>query len=317
MTHSRLIPVKIILAFAAVYLIWGSTYLGMKFSVETIPPLYLSGTRFTLAGIILYLWSRIRGEGRLGLLQLREALISGFFLVVCGNAVGSVTVQYLDSGVLALIYASVPLFMFILTIRGQKRDRVFMLKVSGIIMGFGGIYFLLSPHQDSWKAAGIFAALAALVSAGIWAYASVRMRNVKVDQPIGFSAAQMISGGLIVLLMSAGNGDLLTFHPEDASLKSLGAFAFLVIFGSIIGFSSYNFLVRHVEISKVSTYAYVNPVIAVLLGTWMNREHLPIHALIGAGIVVTSVMIVVSAGSPQSRRPLLHLFKKQGTNATE
>ncbi len=308
---------KIILAFVAVYFIWGSTYLGMKFSVETIPPLYLSGSRFTLAGIILYFWSRFRGRARLSPVQFREAIISGICLVVCGNAVGSVAVQYLDSGVLALIYASVPLFMFILTIRGQKRDSYFVMKICGIIMGFLGIYLLLSPHQDSWKTAGIFAALAALVSSAIWAYASVRMRQVKVDDPVGFTSVQMISGGFIVLALSGGNGDWLGFHPSDASLKSLGAFAFLVIFGSIIAFSSYNFLIRHVEISKVSTYAYVNPVVAVLLGTWLNREHLPFHALLGAVIVVTSVFIVISAGSPWSNRHFLRLFKKQATIAGE
>ncbi|MDL5053652.1 EamA family transporter [Oscillatoria laete-virens NRMC-F 0139] len=317
MTPVSLNRLKIILAFIAVYLIWGSTYLGMKFSVETIPPLYLSGFRFTLAGIILHFWSRFKGGSRLSAAQCREALISGICLVVCGNAVGSVAVQYLDSSVLALIYASVPLFMFLLTIRGHQRDHEFILKIAGIIMGFGGIYLLLSPHQDSWKSAGIFAALAALISAGIWAYASVRMRQVKVDDPVGFTSVQMISGGLIVLALSGGNGDWLTFHPADASLKSLGAFAFLVIFGSIIAFSSYNFLIRHVEISKVSTYAYVNPVIAVLLGIGLNGEHLPVHALLGALIVVISVFIVISAGSPWSNRHFLRLFKKQTTIAGE
>jgi len=317
MSHPNAMKFKIILAFCAIYLIWGSTYLGMKYSVETLPPLLLSGSRFALAGFILYLWSRLIGGARPSRVELREAIITGILLVPCGNAVGTTVVQYLDSSFVALIYSTVPLFMFLLTLHHHKRDRVFAVKIAGIIFGFAGIYLLLSPHQASWRPVQIVCAFVTLISSALWAYASVRIRNIKVHDPFTFTACQMLAGGVVVLLLAFIQGDHTTFHFSQASTKSLLAFTYLIVFGSLIGFSSYNFLIRHVEIGKVSTYAYINPVIAVFLGVTLNHEHLPIHSLIGAIIVIIAVFTVVSAGSPKSNRSFLLLFKKEGTIAGE
>lgn len=294
----------VIAAFAAIYLFWGSTYLGIRFAIETIPPFLMAGGRFLLAGLLLYGFARLKSHERPSLMQWRDAAVVGCLLLAVGN--GSVTYveQRLPSTLVALIIALTPVWMVVIDWwRGGARPSVPTLV--GLALGIAGVVIIIAPRGDEPLAAGHLAGIAILLAATIsWAYGSVWSRQA--DKPASallLVGMQMTTAGLALLVLGLLSGESRGFDPGSISTKSILAWLYLLTAGSVIGFTAYVWLLQVTSTARVATHAYVNPVIAVVLGIFVGGETLSTHAAAGGALVVLAVVLIlrVPKDSAQSR----------------
>ena len=294
----------VVMNFAAVYLVWGSTYLAIRYAVETIPPFLMAGTRFLISGAILYLWTRSRGEARPVRANWRAAAIIGFFLLVGGNGGVVWAEQRVPSGLTALLVASVPLWVVLLEWAGgaqRPTGRVWL----GIAIGFVGLGILVGPSEvlggnsvDGWGAA-------ALVGASVtWAIGSVASRRVDLPRsPLLGTGMEMLTGGAMMLLVGLAAGEWRDLDLAAVSRESWIGLAYLTIVGSLVGFTAYIWLLHNVEMAHASTYAYVNPVVAVFLGWAIAGEPLSARVLVAAAVIVAGV-VFISTGKQRPAREL-------------
>lgn len=295
----------LILAFAAIYLIWGSTYLGIRVAIETMPPLLMGGTRFIIAGAVLFAWLRFRGAPTPSAHQWKINTVIGIFLVLGGNGLVAWAEQYVASGVTALIIGVQPLF-FVLTEwawRGGIRPTA-TITVS-LIVGFAGVAWLAAPWEDTQAGGlhipGVMAILAACV---FWAFGSIYSRHAKHGaEPLLAASLQMLCGGAALTLAGLLRGEFSTVNLVAISDRSWTAFAYLVVFGSLVGFSTFVWLMKHSTPARVSTYAYVNPVVAVLLGWWILQEPITSRTLVASIMIVAAVVIVTSEKNKSINKP--------------
>lgn len=288
----------ILLAFAAVYLIWGSTYLAIRFAIETMPPLMMSGTRHLVAGGILMLGLRCFTPDRFkkgSLREWRDAGIVGILLLVCGNGGVAWAEQYVPSGIAALIVAVVPLWMIVFEWLRPGGQRPGLLTTVGLVLGFSGVWVLVQPSGNAGLSTSVAWGYAVLALAScLWAAGSIYSRHAKTSgSPFLTISRQMISGGTVLLLLGFFTGETRSLELSAISLHSWLALFYLTILGSLIGFSSYVWLMKASTPAKVSTYAYVNPAIAVFLGWALGGETLSVSLLLGASIVLVSVILVL------------------------
>ncbi|MFJ9992926.1 drug/metabolite exporter YedA [Pseudomonas putida] len=292
MPASRRFPWLLIGAFIALYLVWGSTYLAIRIGVESWPPLLMAGVRFVIAGSLLYGFLRWRGVPAPTWAQWRAAGAIGFLLLSCGN--GGVTLAEhagVASGVAALAVATVPLFTLLFGLLfGHRNSR---LEWAGIFLGLAGIGLL---NLGSNLQASPMGAALILFAAAAWAFGSVWSKNLPLPQGAMASAAEMLVGGAALLIGSALSGERLTQMPTAAGW---GALAYLIFFGSIVAFSSYMYLLKHVRPAAATSYAYVNPVVAVLLGIAFAGEQIGAEECLAMGVIVGAVVLI---GLPQWRR---------------
>ena len=290
----------IIAAFAAIYIIWGSTYLGILFAIESIPPLLMAGSRYLLAGLIMYGIARMQGAPRSGWLHWRTAAIIGAALLLGGNGGVTISEQYVPSGLAAVIVATVPIYMALLGWITKSAPRPTPLIWLGLAGGFGGVALLLAPNTDAQALAypnARFGMLILLCSSFLWSAGSIYSRRAQ-NAPSPFLAAgqQMICGGGLMLLMGMLIGELPRFDWQRVTWLSIGAWVYLVLIGAIVGFTAYIWLLRHCDPAKVATYAYVNPIVAVMLGTAFAGETLTFRTVIAATLIIGSVALVISTG---------------------
>lgn len=305
--QSRPSTVLIILAFAAVYLIWGSTYLGIKYAIDTLPPFLMAGTRFLTAGLILFLWARFRGErsnaNGPSLKQWRRAFVLGALLFLGGNGGVTWAEKYLSSGLAALLVAIEPLWVVLLNwaaggLRGNSRPnwKVFL----GLFIGLAGVGLLVSGGLSEGNTSTSMSLVGAgvVIAAGLsWAGGSVYSFRRPIQTSAALAAAmQMLAGGALLLLMGLFTGEFGRLHLRNASWHSIGAFLYLIVFGSIVAFTAYSWLLRTVAPARAATYAYVNPVVAVLLGWAIASEPVTVRTLIAAAIIVFSVALITTYG---------------------
>ncbi len=296
---------KIVLAFAAVYIVWGSTYLGIRFAVETIPPFLMAGTRFFIAGAGLYLWLRLRGVKGPTRSQWKSAAIIGFLLIGGGNGAVSWAEQTVPSGLTALIIALIPLW-FVVIEWMQHSIRPSLEVVLGLALGLIGMIVLIDParitdsgHVDLIGAAVVVAGTIA------WAIGSMYSRGAEhPSRPLLGTAMQMMTGGALLLLTSAVTGEAASFEMHQVSAVSLVSLGYLIVFGSLIAFTSYIWLLKATTPARVSTYAYVNPVIAVFLGWLLADELLNARIIIAAIIIVAGVVLITSVKMRQAAKPI-------------
>jgi drug/metabolite transporter (DMT)-like permease len=285
---------RIWVALALVYVVWGSTYLGIDLAVRTIPPFPMAAARFLVAGALLYVWATRRGDR--GDRPTARHWLSAFLIAVPMLAIGNAAVgwaeQTIDTGTASLIIASVPLWMALL-------DRVFYARrlartiLLGLAVGFGGVALLVAPG-GSGSAGG--RAIVLVFSSLAWAVGSLYSRHAPLPRrPLVGAAMQMLAGGMTLTVVSAVSGELGTVHPASISLESWLGLAYLVGAGSLLGFTAYMWLLRAAPTSLVGTYAYVNPVVAVLLGTVVLGEPLTWRTLVGGAIIVASVALIIRA----------------------
>lgn len=278
-------PVSIALALLSTWLIWGSTYLAIRFGVEDIPPFMMASTRFLIAGGVMFAWLKWRGEPLPSRQQVRNAAIIGLMMLAGGNGAVTYAEQQISSGVAALGVAIVPLLtVLVARFWGHHSSRLEWL---GILVGFAGIVML--NLGASLKASPAGAALL-IFAAAIWAVASVWGKYLTLPKGLMSSAIQMLAAGVALALLSLACGEKLAAMP---SWKAIGALAYLTVLGSMIAYSAFSFLLLHVRPALASSYAYVNPMVAVFLGWWLGGEHIG-AAEIGAMLtILTAVAIVV------------------------
>jgi len=285
-------------AFAIVYVIWGSTYLAILFAIETLPPFLMAGVRFVLAGSLLYAWSRfIGGAARPGPAQWRATGVVGTLLLLGGNGLVVWSELRIPSGVAALLVGTVPCFMVLLDWLRPGGPRPSGRVVLGLILGLTGLAWLVGP--DSLLGGGradVFGAVAVVFASFSWAAGSIYSRHAPMPgSPFLSTGMQMLCGGAALLVVSVALGEPWHFDPTGLSLRSFLGFLYLIVFGSIVAFSAYIWLLRVSTPARVSTYAYVNPVVAVLLGWAFANEALTLRMLIAAAVIVSGVALITLA----------------------
>jgi drug/metabolite transporter (DMT)-like permease len=295
----------VIVAFAALYVIWGSTYLGIRFAIETIPPFLMAGARFVLAGVIMYAIAWSQGIGKSSSANWRTSLIIGACLLLSGNGGVTISEKYIDSGLAALIVAIVPIYIVLLgwtTGMAPKPTPIMWLALVG---GFVGVGILFGPALHFSSNDGRHPAIGIsilLVSSFIWSVGSLYSRVAKhAASPFLTAAQQMLCGGMLLLFVGIATGELRRLHLGSISMLSLASFIYLVIIGAVVGYTAYIWLLRHCEPAKVATYAYVNPIVAVLLGALFAGETVTMRTLIAATLIIGSVALVITAQQLRAR----------------
>ena len=289
---------RVWIGLSLVYVIWGSTYLAIKLGVDTLPPFPMLGVRFLLAGAILFAWCARRGLPRPTRAQWGAAAVVGALLPGIGNGAVGWAETRIDSGLAALIIAIIPLWMALL-------DRLFLGRrlsaraAVGIAVGLGGVAYLVDPTGAS--SGDLVAAVALVFSSLAWAAGSLyATRSPRPADPILGVAMQMLAGGLVLSVMGAGQWSHVDLGAVSSA--SLGGLAYLIVVGSIVGYSAYGWLLQNAPSSLVATYAYVNPVVAVLLGAAFAGERVTAHTLVGGAVIVVAVALIVTA-KPRARKP--------------
>lgn len=285
----------VVSAFAAVYVIWGSTYLGIHIAVTSMPPLMMAGSRFFIAGVILYAIMRLRGDARPEAIHWRDASIIGALLLLGGNGGVSWAQQTVPSGISALIVAATPLWMNLIDWLRPSGKRPGTAVFVGLAFGFAGVALIgLSRDHDGQRIVSPIGAAVLSVATLSWAFGSVFSRHAKQPaSPLLAIGMQMITGGAILLLAGAAGGELPRLHPAHFSQASIIAFVALTVFGSLVGFTAYVWLLQVSTPARVSTYAFVNPLIAVILGRLVLDEPLPTSVLAAAALIIAAVILIV------------------------
>ena len=310
MPTARPSRVLIVLAFAAVYIIWGSTYLAIRLAIETLPPFLMAATRFMTAGAILYIWAVLNGQKiRPSLAEWPRAFIIGALLLLCGNGGVTWAEKYIASGLAALLVATEPLWVTILN-WGLTHRRPDWKVLLGVLIGLAGVSLLVSDGlgQGSHGAGLSLIAGGVVVLAGFaWAAGSVYSSRHPIRAATSMaSGMQMLAGGSLLLLLALVAGDFKRLNLDNASWVSISAFAYLTLFGSLVSFTAYSWLLNNVTTARAATYAYVNPVVAVLLGWLISNEPLTRKMMLAAAIIVGSVVLITTFGHDHAAATALH-----------
>jgi drug/metabolite transporter (DMT)-like permease len=297
-THDTAPAWKVWGALWTIYIVWGSTYLAIRVMVETVPPLLGAGTRFLVAGVVMVVALSFRRSVRPTRAQLLSALLVGL-LLPGANAVVTVAEQEVPSSVAALLIASVPLWVILM--RRGSGERVSRAGIGAVLVGFAGVALLVRPGEQSGDATVL--GLAAVVFAAVmWASGSFASPRLKLPRdPLVSTGWQMLLGGLAIVAVGLALGEAPEVDPEAFSTRSVLALGYLIVFGSWVAFTAYAWLLQNAPISKVSTYAYVNPVVAIVLGFLILDEVVTPITVIGAAIIIVAVALVVRIEN--ARRP--------------
>jgi drug/metabolite transporter (DMT)-like permease len=286
-------------ALASVYVIWGSTYLAIAIAVQTLPPLFSAGVRFLLAGLVLLAFIAARRGLRVERAQLVGASIVGLLLLVGGNGFVVLAERTVPSGLTALIIASVPLWIVIF--RRIAGDRIHVSTFVGVAVGFAGVAFLVIGRGATGTVDpfGLGILLVATVSWALGTFLSPRLRMPR--DGLLSTGIQQLAGGIVLVALGAAAGEVTHLEPATWSTGSLLAMAYLVVFGSLVAFTAYSWLLQNAPVSLVATYAYVNPVIAVLLGALILAEPITPSIIVGAAIIVAAVAFIVTREGARQR----------------
>ncbi len=289
-----------IVAFAAIYIIWGSTYLAIRFAIQTLPPFLMAGVRFVFAGGVLYLWLRARGAPRPTLLQWRNTAIVGALLLFTGNGAVVWAEQRVTSSVVALLLAMTPFWMVMLDWLRPNGTRPTRMTLIGLLFGLAGIVLLIGPgNLVTGNQIDLLGAVTVIFAALSWAAGSIYARHAELPKsPFLSTGMEMLGGGVLLLIASVISGDWTRVRVDAISSQSLLAFGYLIVFGSFMAFSAYVWLLKHAPASRVATYAYVNPVVAVFLGWALANEPVTIQTLLAAAVIIAAVVIIITFQKP-------------------
>ena len=288
----RVSPLRLWLALGTVYVVWGSTYLAIRFTVETIPPFLSAAARFVIAGTFLTSWRRLAGDAKPTALQWRNAAIVGIFLLVCGNGGVVWAAQFIPSSLSALLVATVPLWMILIDALRPHGEPPGLRAVLGIMLGFCGAALLVGSTTQASHGASFYGAAAVLAASLFWAIGSIYGKvAVLPESPLLTTGIEMIAGGLMQLLVASWLGEFGSFDIVLISQRSALAWLYLTAVGTA-AFIAYAWLLRAAPIPLVATYSYVNPVVAIGLGYFLGREAITPRVLLGAGLIIGSVVLV-------------------------
>jgi drug/metabolite transporter (DMT)-like permease len=287
---------KTLLAFAIIYLLWGSTFLAIRIGVREVPPLLLAGMRFFAAGIILYAWMRATGTASPTRREWASATLLAALIFLVDYGLVFWAEQRVPSGITAVMLATIPVFTALAEILILRTQRLTPRLGIALVVGLAGVAVLVS-RSASFGDAPIerSGALALVIGAISWSLASVLSRKLSSPQSkVMSSAAQMLIGGILLLLAAAIFGEFQGFHPREVSNGAWLALLYLIVAGSIVAFTAYVWLIHHESPTKVGTYAYVNPVVAVLLGYFVAGEPLGARTILGTFLVLVSVVVITT-----------------------
>lgn len=281
-------------AMVAVYIFWGSTYLAISYAIQSIPPFLMASARFIIAGGLLFVWRLFSGDRLPTRLHWRSAAIVGVFLLLGGNGGVVWAEQRVVSGIAALMVGATPLWMVLIDwLRGRFRPRP--ITMLGVLIGFAGIAVLVSPAQLTGLAGGIdpLGTVALLIATLSWAWGSLYSRSAPLSEsPLMNTAMEMLTGGLALGLAGSLTGEWARLNLSAVTTPSLLGLAYLIVFGSLVGFTAYTWLLRVAPTTLVSTYAYVNPVVAILVGNLIAQEPLTPRVLLATAIIVSAVALI-------------------------
>jgi len=286
----------LVLAFAAVYLIWGTTYLAIRYAVESIPPLIMMGIRHLVAGGSLYAWTRLRGTPAPRLRDWKYPAIVGTILFLGGHGSLAWAEQRVPSGIAALLVATLPMWILVLARVSRTEEKFSARAITGVVLGFLGVMVLFGPdvmHENGQL--NVVSALAVLLGNFLWAGGTIYMRNVPMPaSPLLSSAMQMLAGGASLAIAGTLTGETARFHIAAVTPQSWLALAYLAAFGSLVAFTAYTWLHTVEKPSRVATYAYVNPVVAVLVGWVMAHEPVSAFTIVAMVVILIGVALVNS-----------------------
>ncbi len=286
---------RVWIALPVIYVVWGSTYLAIRWALETIPPFTMASVRYLVAGSLLLAWAKYRGAPPVALRDLGPAFLTGGLMLLCGNGGVVWAEQRIASGLAALLVAVEPLFIVLLQATlPQERRRPSGRALVGVVFGVAGVVLLVGPAGGLAGARVDFAgALAVLFAAFAWALGSLLSRHFTPPaSPLQATAVQMLAGGVLLGAASGAAGEWTRFSPSLVSGRSLASVAYLVVFGSLVAFTAYVWLLRAASPALVSTYAFVNPVVAVFLGWLLAAEPVSTRTVVAAAVIVGAVVLI-------------------------
>lgn len=287
---------KILLAFAIIYFVWGSTFLAIRVGVREVPPFLLAGMRFFAAGILLYSWMRARGTASPTGREWVSASLLAVLIFVLDYGLLFWAERRVPSGIAAVMLATIPVFMALAEIFFLRTQRLTLRLAFALLVGIAGVGVLVG-RSTGFRERPIetTGAIALLVAAISWSLASILTRKLPLpESKVMSSGAQMLAGGILLTLTSLMLGEFKGFDVQAVSLKAWLALAYLIVAGSIIGFTAYVWLIHHESPTKVGTYAYVNPVVAVLVGYFLGGEGLGARTVVGTLLVLVSVVVITT-----------------------
>ncbi|MGB7280786.1 MAG: EamA family transporter [Candidatus Acidiferrum sp.] len=298
---------KTLLAFAIIYFVWGSTFLAIRIGVREVPPLLLAAMRFLVAGIVLYGWMILRGERSPSKRQWMSAILLAILIFVIDYGLLFWAEQRVPSGIAAVMLALIPAFMALSEIIFLRTQKLTVRLAMALLIGIAGVAVLMSPWLNLSDTPIDPRGAAALIVASIsWSAASVLTRKLELpSSKVMSSGAQMLAGGVLLTLTGGALGEFRNFHPLAVSREAWLSLLYLIVAGSIIGFTAYVWLIHHESPTKVGTYAYVNPVVAVLVGYFLGGEALGLRTVLGTAFVLISVVSITMTPAKKRAAALL------------
>jgi drug/metabolite transporter (DMT)-like permease len=285
-------PALTFFAFLSIYIIWGSTYLGIRYAVETIPPLYTAGIRHLVAGTILLIWALAKGL-RPTAKQIRASIVIGFFFFLIGHGTLHWAETRVPSGFASLIIASEPIWVFLMAALADRKWRMNFPLAAGVVLGIAGVAILFGHGAMTSGSGMLLGAVAVLVGAISWSVGIIYSRRSHLSgNPLLLSALSLLSGSVLLLTTGTIVGEARGFSFSQVTPRSWIALAYLILFGSVIAFTAYNWLMEHYSPTFVATHTYINPIVAVFLGWWFAGEKVTINVAIAAALVILAVFLV-------------------------
>jgi drug/metabolite transporter (DMT)-like permease len=304
---------KVLLAFAIIYFVWGSTFLAIRVGVREVPPFLLAGMRFLVAGIGLYGWMRARGTPSPSAREWGAASFLAVLIFVLDYGLLFWAERRVPSGIAAVMMATIPVFMALAEIVFLRTQRLTLRLGVALLVGIGGVAILVGRSMSMGEAPIDTAGACALIVAAIsWSVAASLSRRIPLPAAKAMSSgAQMLAGGVLLTLTAALLGEFRGFHAQAVSLGAWLALAYLIVAGSIVGFTAYVWLIHHESPTKVGTYAYVNPVVAVLVGYFLGGEAIGPRTIVGTLLVLVSVVVITT--TPKEKREPKPLASESGS----
>ena len=283
---------RVILCFFAIYVIWGSTYLAIRYAVETIPPLYTAGFRHLIAGTILLFWCLIKGM-RPTWAQIRASVVIGFFFFLLGHGLLHWAEKVVPSGTASLLIAVEPIVVFLLSSAAARTWKLNGMLVTGILLGLAGVGLLVRGNGSDAAIGSKLGAVAVLAGAIAWSIGIIYSRRSKLSgSPLPLSALSLLAGAVMLITVGTAAGEARGFSLSQVAARSWLGLGYLIVFGSVIAFTAYNWLLEHFSPTLVATHTYINPVVAVLLGWAYGGEVITAKVATAAAMVIAAVVLV-------------------------
>ena len=286
---------KLWTALLALYIVWGSTYLAIRFVVETIPPFFHASLRFLISGAILFIWQRMAGAPAPTKSNWKATAIVGTLLLVGGNGLVSLAEKNIPSGIAALIISTSPFWLVLFESLRAGGTKPNWLSILGLVVGFGGVFYLIGPAEitGGGQQFDTFSLILLLCAPFLWSLGSIYARGADMPKSTLMSTGmQMLMGSVSLFIVSVLTGELNGFNLGDVSMRSWWGMLYLITFGSLIGFVSYGWLLHNAPVSLMSTYAYVNPVVAVFLGWLLANEDVDARMVVASAVIIGSVILI-------------------------